>query len=141
MNLKYEIFSKYYSKTTSLTIAAYQAGYCENIKEKVKLEDLTQKQFNNLRKAGGLILKKPEVIEEIRRISDNDAEKLGEAGLNEILSYLSLIMRKSRESLTNYKLMQHSLKACELMLRRYPEYKTEIEEKIEFIRGIEEELN
>lgn len=141
LNLKQEVFCKIYSKTTSKVMAAYMAGYCDNIKERVKLEDLTQKQFVNLKKAAGLILTKPEIIAEIRRISDKEAEKLGEAGLNEILSYLSLIMRRSRENLNNLKLMSRSLKACELLLRRYPEYKEGIEEQIFFNRGTKEELN
>lgn len=115
-----EIFCNFYLETASPARSAYWAGMLNNIKEMADFDQLTARQIKDLSKMGNIALKKPIVKERISQMAAARAKKYSNSGLDELLQYLTTIMRTSKENLNNIQLMNAAIKAADLLLKRFP---------------------
>lgn len=136
-----EIFCQYYLQTASAGRSAYFACMCNNVKEKGEFDSLTLRQQKDLSTMGNKALKKPAVKKRISQMAEQAAKEYSISGLDELLQYLTTIMRHSKENLNNVPLASAAIKSIELLLKRYPEFnKTNNEaEKYNFSRFSKEE--
>lgn len=132
-----EIFCQHYVITVDSTYSAYQSGMSNSIKLDVEYENLTLKQRKSLSRLGNIALKKDIVKQRISEIARIEAEKNSCATLEEILSYLTIIIRRSKNKLDNIMLINSAIKAIETLIKRYPDFaEGEKEQKYYFKRGV-----
>lgn len=133
-----EIFVQYYINTGSSPISAYWANMLDNIKGKKSYDELTLSDIKNLRKVGNLALKKPVVKERISQLVEKRAKENSISDLDELLRYLTTVIRQSKENLNNIPLINSAIRAIELLSKRYPEFQgkedTTKNEKYNFYR-------
>lgn len=117
-----EIFCQYFLQTGSATDSAYWSGMLLNLKAEKSIEDLTAQEYKDLNKMGKTALKKANVKKRISQLAEEHAKKYAIAGLDELLQYLSTVVRNSRENLNNVPLANAAIRAIETMIKRYPEF-------------------
>lgn len=117
-----EIFCQYFLQTGSATDSAYWSGMLSNVKAEKPLIELTKQQYKDLNKMGNVALKKERVKKRISQLAEEHAKKYAIAGLDELLQYLSTVIRNSRENLNNVPLANAAIRAIETMIKRYPEF-------------------
>lgn len=143
-----EIFCQHYILVPDTIYAAYHAGYCRNLKDEVSFDNLSHKQRGTLSKAGCRILDKKNVKERISELAREQAEKTGCLSLDEILNYLSMVVRKSQanfqyaaergsSTFINSDLVKNAINSISLLIKRYPDFADEDrKEDIIFQRGV-----
>jgi meiotically up-regulated gene 157 (Mug157) protein len=142
-----EIFCQNYVTSVDTIFSAYHAGMASNIKFDVKFEDLNQRQRSTLSKAGCRALDKQHVKKRISEISRIESEKNACMSLQEILNYLSTVVRKSKNNISNAEyqkndniintdLIKGAINAISVLIKRYPDFADgEQREDIVFKRG------
>lgn len=134
------LFSKYYAETASKSIAAYEAGYCNKLKNKVKYEKLKQNQITNLKRAATRALKKEIIRDKIQELSTVNINDRSIAKYDEVFQLLSIIVRKTMDNLSNINTvkMSDTLKAIEIFFKWHPSLNIGKDKKIEFYLGIDD---
>jgi len=118
-----EIFCQWYSQTVDNVLSAYNAGFVNLIKNSIPLDELTTRHRKNLSEAGNRALKKKEIKLRISQLTGDYAKKHKKAQLEEILSFLTSVMRKSKnEGLDNIFSIREALKAIEILIKHYPDF-------------------
>jgi predicted ArsR family transcriptional regulator len=118
-----EIFCQYYLQTGSAGRSAFFSCMCNNIKENIKsYDDLTLRQQKDLSTMGNKALKKPAVRKRISQMAEAAAKAYSICGLDELLQYLTMVVRESKENIRNVPLANSAIKAIEMLLKRYPEF-------------------
>lgn len=117
-----EIFCQYFLQTGSATDSAYWSGMLLNIKAEKSIDSLTTQEYKDLNKMGKAALKKEKVKKRISQLAEEHAKKYAIAGLDELLQYLSTVVRNSKENLNNVPLASVAIRAIETMIKRYPEF-------------------
>jgi phage terminase small subunit len=117
-----EIFCQYFLQTALVTESAYHAGMLGQIKNDKPMSELTKQQCKDLNKMGNVALKRERVKKRISSLAEEQAKKYAVAGLDELLQYLSTVVRQSRENLNNVPLANAAIRAIETMIKRYPEF-------------------
>lgn len=117
-----EIFCQYFLQTGSATDSAYWSGMLLNLKAEKNIDELTNQEYKDLNKMGKAALKKDRVKKRISQLAEEKARKYSIAGLDELLQYLTTVIRNSRENLNNVPLANAAIRAIETMIKRYPEF-------------------
>lgn len=132
-----EIFCQYYLLTCNLTESAYHAHMLD-LKNKVEYDKLDLKQQKNLNTMARRAIEKNKVKERISFLAKEAAEKNSCASLEEIMGFLTTIIRKSKENgYKNIMLLNSAIKAVETLIKRYPNFEGSAQqEKIVFNRGV-----
>ncbi len=132
-----EIFIQYYLITGNRQISAYNAHFAQ-LKEEKPFEELTAKEKNTLSTAATRCLNRDKVKERISQLAREEAEKNSCATLEEILAYLTTVVRKSKENeFRNIGLVNMAITAINTLIKRYPNFEGSAgaDEKIVFKRG------
>lgn len=132
-----EIFVQYYLLTGNVIESAYHSHMLD-MKVYKKLDEIIPKDLKLLSAAGMRALKKDKVRERISELAREHAEKNACANLTEIMAYLTAIIRKSKENeYKNNYLVNSAIKACETLIKRYPDFENSGDKKdeITFTRG------
>lgn len=142
-----EIFCQNYVTSIDTVFSAYHAGMASNIKLDVKFEDLNSRQRGTLSKAGCRAMEKNHIKQRISEISRIESEKNACISLQEILNYLSMVVRKSKnnidraekgrtDAIINTDLIKGAINAITVLIKRYPDFADgEQKEDIVFKRG------
>lgn len=117
-----EIFCQNYVLSVDASLSAYHAGMFNNIKLEKEFDNLDLKELKGLSRAGNAALKKDKVKDRISELAAIEAEKNSIASLQEILEYLTLVLRKSKQNFKNVMLVNAAIKSCESLIKRYPEF-------------------
>ena len=117
-----EIFCQYYLQTGSATDSAYHSGMLAGLKNEKTIEDMTQQERKDMNKMGQNCLKKIKIKKRISQLADEAAKKYSISGLDELLRYLSSVVRHSKTNLNNVPLANAAIRAIETMIKRYPEF-------------------
>lgn len=117
-----EIFCQYFLETGIVTASAFHAGMLGQIKNDKSLDELTKQEYKDLNKMGNTALKRERVKKRVSELASERAKKYAVAGLDELLQYLSTVVRQSRENLNNVPLANAAIRAIETMIKRYPEF-------------------
>lgn len=141
-----EIFCQNYVISLDTVRSAYISGMHRNIKEDVVFDKLTSRQRGTLSKAGNRALEKKEVKARISEIAAIEAEKNNCASLDEILNYLTICIRKSKDQIKeadrnhskiNTYLIKAAIEAINVLIKRYPDFADgEKKEPLHFSRGV-----
>ncbi|RPJ79825.1 MAG: hypothetical protein EHM20_00100 [Alphaproteobacteria bacterium] len=127
-----EIFCQFYLQTVSAGRSAFYAGFLNNIKENVdSYDDLKLRQQKDLSTMGNKTLKKPAVKRRISELAEEKTKEYKCAELDELLLYLTTVIRKSKENFQNVTMINSALRAIELMLKRYPEFQKGVNNEAE----------
>lgn len=133
-----EIYCQYYVNTVDNVFSAYNAGFYNSIKNTKKYDELELKERKSLSNIGNKALKKHNVKARISQLAKIEAQKNRCASLEELLAYLTAIVRKpAEEQFCNVYQVQNSIKAIQILLQRYPNFAgsaTDPEEKYIFHR-------
>lgn len=118
-----EIFCQWFLKTTDNVFSAYMAGFCSNVKEEIEYSKIDITKKRNLSRAGKIALKKKEVKERIGQIAAEYADKHNKAQLDEVLSFLTAVMRKAKNNnLEGYHDIGQALEAIKVLVKHYPNF-------------------
>ena len=133
-----EIFIQHYLISVNRAEAAYNSGFCDILNEYNSFEQVPSKQIKYLEQAAARCLKKEEVRNRISLLAKEHAEKNGSADLTEIMSYLTSVIRMSKQNeFKNIMLVNAAIKAIETLIKRYPNFEnSEKQDAIIFDRGI-----
>lgn len=132
-----EIFCQHYVISINTVFSAYHSGMCSSIKDDVKFDDITIKERGALQKAGNRALNKNTVKKRISEIATIEATKNSCATLDEILSYLTICIRQSKDNIKNTLYMNSALKAIDVLIKRYPDFhESSKTESMHFRRGV-----
>jgi hypothetical protein len=117
-----EIFCQYFLQTGSAIDSAYHAGMLAGLKNEKIIDDLTLQERKNMNKMGQSCLKKVKVKKRISQLAEEHAKKYAVSGLDELLQYLTTVVRHSKSNLNNVPLANAAIRAIETMIKRYPEF-------------------
>lgn len=136
-----EIFIQYFLVSGNVSESAYHANMLNIKDEFVEYKDVTTKRIKELHTTGNRCLKKDKVKERISILAQEAAERNSCATLDEILAYLTTIIRKSKENFNNTNLINSAISAINTLIKRYPNFEGSAgaEEKIIFKRGASNE--
>jgi phage terminase small subunit len=132
-------FLDVYLSCFDVVFSAYEAGYLNNLKDRIKYKNLSKKQLTRLRETGNKLLNDDRSR---KYLADSLEEKKKEndiADIDEVLTLLTIIMRRCKNTTDTYT-ARESIKAMELFVKHFPEWNNEtlrVEEQICFSRGTE----
>jgi len=113
-----EIFIQYYLQTGIVIDSAYHAGMLAGLKNDKLIDDMTQQERKDMSKMGQNCLKKAKVKKRISQLAEENAKKYAVSGLDELLQYLTTVVRHSKTNLNNVPLANAAIRAIETMIKR-----------------------
>lgn len=131
-----EIFCQFYVVSIDPILSGFHANFLDLKAEKKEFDNLDSDDIKAIEKISDKALKMPNIKARISEISKYEAEKHSTAGLKEVLIFLTDVIRTSRQRKRDMVLLDKALKACDMLLKRFPDNESANKDLLKFSRGV-----